>query len=236
MRKVLYLDIVNDIQAQIEHGELKPGDVLPPEHELSEYYGVSRTTLRKSLALLINRNFIYSIPGKGNYVSEPKISAYQFYFDEIDSLKGEVDEVRLLSVKGIRPGRKLMRALDVHTGDKVLKVEKLVIVSGRPAEYMIVYLPYVKGDPIIEDVIHFANFHGLLQKSRLQFQLDKSFTLEVIRPNYHMRRQLQCDPEEGIIFIHQTIVSVDSKQPISYNEYYIKSDYFVLDAKTLQIK
>ena len=68
MRKILYLDIVNDIKGKIEKGILKPGDLLPSENEMSEQFDVSRTTLRKSLALLVNEKYIYTIPGKGNYV------------------------------------------------------------------------------------------------------------------------------------------------------------------------
>ena len=36
MRKILYLDIVNDIKGKIEKGILKPGDLLPSENEMSE--------------------------------------------------------------------------------------------------------------------------------------------------------------------------------------------------------
>jgi GntR family transcriptional regulator len=86
MRKILYLDIVNDIKGKIEKGILKPGDLLPSENEMAEQFDVSRTTLRKSLALLVNEKYIYTIPGKGNYVCEPTANQYQFYFDEIDSL------------------------------------------------------------------------------------------------------------------------------------------------------
>ena len=54
MRKILYLDIVNDIKGKIEKGEMKPGDILPSEHELSEFYDDTRTTHRTSLVLLLS--------------------------------------------------------------------------------------------------------------------------------------------------------------------------------------
>ena len=167
MRKILYLDIVNDIKGKIEKGEMKPGDILPSEHELSEFYDVSRTTLRKSLALLVNENYIYTIPGKGNFVCEPTSNHYQFYFDEVDSLKGQIDEVKLIKVGVVSPGRRLMRELKVGSFDKVIRVQKAFYMGRDVVQYSNIYLPYQKGNPIVEDVINFANFHGIMEKSKL---------------------------------------------------------------------
>ena len=174
MRKILYLDIVNDIKGKIEKGILKPGDLLPSEYEMAEQFDVSRTTLRKSLALLVNEKYIYTIPGKGNYVCEPSANQYQFYFDEIDSLKGEVEEVKLVSVGVITPGRKLMRELKIGSFEKVIKIQKATKIKDEVIQYSTIFLPYQKGNPIVEDVINFANFHGIMEKGKLHFQHKKN--------------------------------------------------------------
>ena len=233
MRKILYLDIVNDIKGKIEKGEMKPGDILPSEHELSEFYDVSRTTLRKSLALLVNENYIYTIPGKGNFVCEPTSNHYQFYFDEVDSLKGQIDEVKLIKVGVVSPGRRLMRELKVGSFDKVIRVQKAFYMGRDVVQYSNIYLPYQKGNPIVEDVINFANFHGIMEKSKLQFQLKKKLHIEIVQPSHEVRGYLKIPREESVFLISQCILSVEDGMPLSYNEFYIRKDYFSIDAETV---
>ncbi|MGL4605890.1 MAG: GntR family transcriptional regulator [Eubacteriaceae bacterium] len=232
MRKILYLDIVNDIKGKIEKGILKPGDLLPSENEMSEQFDVSRTTLRKSLALLVNEKYIYTIPGKGNYVCEPTSNHYQFYFDEIDSLKGEVEEVKLMSVGVISPGRKLMRELKIGSFEKVIKIQKAVQIKKEFIQHSTIFLPYQKGNPIVEDVINFANFHGIMEKGKMQFQLKKILTIDIVIPPLEVRENLNIESGECCFLVSQNIISVEDNMPISYNEFYIKKNYLNLTAET----
>lgn len=51
-------------------GELKTGDLLPPEAELARQFSVSRTTVREALRSLTTQRLIYKVPGSrgGNFV------------------------------------------------------------------------------------------------------------------------------------------------------------------------
>lgn len=50
--------IINQIRTAILEGKLKPGDILPPEKELMEQFGVSKQTLRESLRALEHMGMI----------------------------------------------------------------------------------------------------------------------------------------------------------------------------------
>ena len=54
----LYHKIQNHILGRIESGEFEVGDMLPPEPELAEYYGVSRITVKRALLELSNEGII----------------------------------------------------------------------------------------------------------------------------------------------------------------------------------
>ena len=172
---------------------------------MSEQFDVSRTTLRKSLALLVNEKYIYTIPGKGNYVCEPSANQYQFYFDEIDSLKGEVEEVKLVSVGVITPGRKLMRELKIGSFEKVIKIQKAIKIKDEVIQYSTIFLPYQKGNPIVEDVINFANFHGFMEKGKLQFQHKKLLNIDIVHPPLEVRETLQIDHDECCFLVSQIL-------------------------------
>src|SRR5690606_3550542 len=51
-------------------GELQPGDYILPENALGEAYGLSRVSVRKALAELVEQGMIEKIAGKGNRVIE----------------------------------------------------------------------------------------------------------------------------------------------------------------------
>lgn len=65
----LYQTIVNALKAKISSGELKSGDQLPTEAELSSQYNVSRITSKRALSELENERLIYRVQGKGSFVS-----------------------------------------------------------------------------------------------------------------------------------------------------------------------
>ena len=48
-KKLKYYDLMEDLRAKILSGDIRPGDRLPSENELTKEYGVSRQTVRKAL-------------------------------------------------------------------------------------------------------------------------------------------------------------------------------------------
>lgn len=65
----LYKQIINDILQQILNGELRPGDRIPSEHELSQSYLVSSITSKNALAELADKGYIVRMKGKGSFVN-----------------------------------------------------------------------------------------------------------------------------------------------------------------------
>jgi DNA-binding FadR family transcriptional regulator len=62
--------IMQQLAAKITSGELKPGDKIPPERQLSEQLNVSRSRVREALRALSLIGMITITPGGGTYVSE----------------------------------------------------------------------------------------------------------------------------------------------------------------------
>lgn len=65
----VYKQVADDLRRRITSGELRPGDPLPSEPQLTqEYGGISRTIVRQGLTLLRNEGLISSRHGKGWFV------------------------------------------------------------------------------------------------------------------------------------------------------------------------
>ncbi|MCH6268986.1 extracellular solute-binding protein [Neobacillus citreus] len=75
--EVKYYKFLSELKDEIISGRLKPGEFILPENTLSKEYDLSRVSIRKALAELVDEGLIEKIPGKGNRVSLPEETSKQ---------------------------------------------------------------------------------------------------------------------------------------------------------------
>ena len=68
----LYLQIVQSVKNDVISGSLQANDKLPSVRELSAELIINPNTIHKAFRMLEQEGFIYSLPGKGNYIMELK--------------------------------------------------------------------------------------------------------------------------------------------------------------------
>ncbi|HML46713.1 MAG TPA: GntR family transcriptional regulator [Clostridia bacterium] len=68
--KSKYQIVLDDITTLIENNAYCPGSMLPTEKELAAHYGVSRSTIQKTLGTLVLKGMITRTAGKGTFVTE----------------------------------------------------------------------------------------------------------------------------------------------------------------------
>ena len=69
--EVRYNKFIHVLKEEIILGKIKPGEFILPENTLSKEYELSRVSIRKALAELVEEGLIEKIPGKGNRVTIP---------------------------------------------------------------------------------------------------------------------------------------------------------------------
>src|SRR3954468_295797 len=62
--------VVDAVRGQIERGQLRPGQRLPPERELAARLGVSRPSVRAGLRTLATLGIVRTRHGSGSYVTD----------------------------------------------------------------------------------------------------------------------------------------------------------------------
>ena len=67
--------MASQIHRLIAEGQLEPGDRLPPERELAEVFGVSRTSVRDAIRVLEMRGLVEPRHGEGTVVKQIPIDA-----------------------------------------------------------------------------------------------------------------------------------------------------------------
>ncbi len=68
-------EAITQVREMIAAGQYSPGDRLPPERELIEHLGLSRTMLRRALEILEREGAIWRHVGKGTFVASHGSSA-----------------------------------------------------------------------------------------------------------------------------------------------------------------
>lgn len=65
----LYEQILQQLEDSIVKGQLKPGDQLPPERDLAQRFGVSRTAVREAVKALREKGLVEAYTGRGTFVT-----------------------------------------------------------------------------------------------------------------------------------------------------------------------
>ena len=106
--------------------KLKPHSQLPSERALSEEYGVSRMTLRRAIDVLQARGYIYSVPSKGLFVSEPRMvrTSDVTSLSEVLRHRGSNPKTKLHLADRIHASEDVAKALGLRKGDWVYRIEQ----------------------------------------------------------------------------------------------------------------
>jgi GntR family galactonate operon transcriptional repressor len=102
-RRGLHGEVVYTIGRRIVSGELKPGDPLPPEDELTADFDASRTVLREAVRVLAAKGLVEARPKTGTRVRrreewnilDPDVLSWRVAATPEPKLYSEMTEVRL---------------------------------------------------------------------------------------------------------------------------------------------
>lgn len=132
----LYYQLMEKIKNQIESGELKPGDTIPKEVELTNLYDISRATVHQSISHLINEGYLRRVKSKGVFVSvlseKPKFVGTLKGFAKEMNEKGIPFSTKVIKKHIIHSPIKVAEKLEIASGDKVFHLHRLRFVKGKP--------------------------------------------------------------------------------------------------------
>ena len=146
-KQPLYDQLVDILTEKIEQ-EYRPGDLMPSERELSERYGLSRTTVRLALQELERLGMVVRKHGRGTFVADQSaqvtnlMQAYSFT-DQMRSM-GRVPETTILEFSEIDADKNLAQHMGVRLGDRLFKLKRLRSADGIPMMVERSFLPVRK--------------------------------------------------------------------------------------------
>ena len=229
MTDILYLSIVSEIKKDILTGKYSPGEKIESETELMEKFSTTKITIRKSLALLCNEGFIYSIPSKGYFVQTPNVDNYTLVFNKFDKLNTQIDEVKLLSVKVFNDKPGIYIKLQLDETNSIVEVKRLLLSNGKPIAYECVYMKHVPQNPVVESIINFANYAEKIDEMH-SFNMKKQLKINAILPTDELRQLLQLNDDSILYEIEEKVQNTFNNTVISLSIYYTNTKYLNLTA------
>ncbi|MBN3452830.1 GntR family transcriptional regulator [Mycobacterium sp. DSM 3803] len=122
---------------------LDRGVSLPPERQLAEQLGTSRTTLRKALAELAGEGVLRRTQGSGNFVAPPKVVHVRQLSSLTDDLKAEGMQAssQILGLQRVRAEAAVAEHLEIAAGERIHLLTRLRLVDGEPLAIEEAHLP-----------------------------------------------------------------------------------------------
>ncbi|HVI09661.1 MAG TPA: FadR/GntR family transcriptional regulator [Candidatus Binatia bacterium] len=221
----LYEQIVQQIEASVLDGTLKPGDQLPAERELAQRLGVSRTAVREAVKALREKGLVEAYSGRGTFITDGTTHAARQSFDlmiKVGQQEGSphLAELRLI----LEPGIAALAAVRAKEDDVAAMREAVAMMDRSqkdPAAFIEADLDFhlalaeAAANPLILSLID--SIVGLLREQRI-----KIFNVEggPQRGQFHHKRILEAmerhDAETArtAMRAHLEQVRQDSRAPL----------------------
>ncbi len=131
----LYRRVYRLVADGVAEGRLQPGDRLPAERTLCTELGVSRATVRRGLAELVEDGLIEAAAGRGSFIAGARLTEPPnalLSFTELGAKRGLVATARVISADVQPATLDEADAFGVAPGSDVLHLRRLRLLDGLP--------------------------------------------------------------------------------------------------------
>lgn len=223
----LYAQIKEIIKQRILDGEYAIHERLPSESEMMKVFGVSRITVRQALRDLHSEGLVFSVQGKGTFVSRPKavqdIQNLQG-FGEAMKPQGYETSTRVVSVQEIKASGDIADALNLNRNENVIELTRIRYLNREPVSLDHSFFPLNIGKdllgrdltqdifPMLENEFGIALGHAELK-------------MEAITASGTLAEELNVEAGTAVLRIQRLVFS-DAGVPIDFEYLSYRGDAF----------
>ena len=165
-----YKQIVSELEADLLSGKYNEVKKLPREEDLIEKYQVSRTTIRKAIAMLVNKGYVYQVQGSGIFIREASLQDYV----SLENLKGltrdfpdKKIESKLINLMVINADEDLAKQMKCDVGTDIYFLERLRYVNEEPFAVEYTYLNKNVIPCMSEEIAHRSIYSFIINDLKL---------------------------------------------------------------------
>ena len=188
--------------------------MIPTEMELSQMFGISRTTVRQAISDLVREEHLYRIKSKGTFVAHPKlvqgfIQSIQSFDDDVRST-GRTPSTEVLDLKLVELEPEVAQLMELPAGTKAIYLYRKRFADDEPIVRVETYLPY--------EACSFILGHDFNRESLYQVLLRSGTGHPGSPTSTRICRGRAADPEDAAVLGLKRGRPVHYFQTIGYNQ------------------
>lgn len=223
----LYHQLAQQMTAAIEDGTLKPGDPFENELSLAERLNLSRPTVRRAIAELVERGLLVRRRGIGTTVANQVVHRR----DELTSLHEDLERsgrkptTQVLRLESIVDER-AAHALQLPDDSELIYLERLRLAGDQPLAILTNWLPPME-EPFTAEELAADSMYALLRRRGIRPVVGH----QVIgaRPATARERRL-LDVPKGQPLLTMTRHAYDADgTPVEFGDHCYRADLYAFD-------
>ena len=211
----LYKQLKDLLLQEIKEGIYKANQKIPTELELSENIKLSRMTVRKALAELVEEGVLAKKQGKGTFVCQRKVTKDMKKlqsFSEMCAHMGMKAGGRMLENRLEPASEKIARLLNVEKGSQVIYISRVRYADGMPMAIERNYFPLKYAFLLEERFEDNSLFTFLKEHSHTAVAISEKW-IELCKATAAEAELLQMAKGTSMLFI-KSVAYTAEKEPI----------------------
>jgi GntR family transcriptional regulator len=231
-----YEQLFGILRTQILDGLFPSDDRLPSELELCREYGLSRATVRQTLAKLETEGFARRVVRRGFFATVPKPSSGWVVQDTQGFLDSQLHQgrtgitTRVVSGEFVSPDPHVAEALQIQRSDRVFALERVRSLDGRIALFSTNWFPGEVGQMVSEssDVLDgTGSVDSTLRRSG--FVTDGAYrVIRAMHAPAPVAAHLRVGPQEPVLQVRSWSWDKDGRR-FDYYETWVLTDVVPLE-------
>lgn len=140
-----YLDVYNHLKKNITGGIFAPGQILPSENELSNFYGVKRFVIRKVINKLVAEGLVFVIRNEGYFVMDEIINVgirKNSNYTQNMLNKSLTPHIKIIGITTLYPDEEQVKLFSLNKDELLWELHILRYYKQIPYLLSRSYIPY----------------------------------------------------------------------------------------------
>ena len=221
---------VSAIQEAIKQGKFLPGSQLPPEMELLQMLGISRTTLREALRILEEQRLIRKRRGLGTFVMERAIikdMSQNFGITEMISQAGYKPGSHDFNIHLEKASKSMAEKFGIPVDSMLVVVDRVRTANDTPVVWTQDILPqeYLGGwMPKIEELSQHSIYDCLESYAHIRI-VNGEASFSAVQATRELVEKLKIERNALLLLINQLDYD-ENQRPVLYSVEYHLTDKF----------
>ncbi len=228
--------LADQLRTEIVQGKYQTGDLLPTEHQLMETYGLSITTVRRSLSELRREGWIYRQAGKGTFVRHNQIS------ENLMNLTSFAEEIQMMNLdpsfrllkSGPRiPTPEVRQTLQLKKNEQAYLIRRLQLVNDTVIAVAAGYWRCDIGRRLGEFDLNKVNLYEILE-SKLNirlFEAEETISAQLVDPQVGTELSVAAGSP---VLVRSRISYNTERQPVEFTHTYYRADRYMYRVRLLR--